>query len=282
MGRAIVAGGKPNMAAPSRYKQTLADNDWASIREASDAGVAASLWAVGDTKSVTINGTVGDKTTYTNLVIDAYIVGFDHNSAKEGEKRIHFKLGKINGVDVAVVDVNDGSGQFFSAGYFTFDYTGEGNSVGWENSTMRKEILSSHQSPNSPVSKSFMACLPSDLRAVMKSVTKYSDNVGGGTTASSNVTATTDYLWLFSEFELRGTHNQANSYEQNYQKQYDYYKAGNSMVHYKHTDPSTQQVVFTRSVEEDNTGRVCIHDPINGNLYGYVYRVYGISPIFAV
>lgn len=267
------------MAAPSKYKAILNDNTWASIREASDAGEAANLWAVGDTKSIVLNGNVG-KTTYTNLVIDAYIVGFDHNSAKEGTKRIHFKIGKINGVDVALDDLAAVSSQYFAKGYFTYDYTGNGNSVGWENSTMRKEILGSHQ--KSPVTDSLMSCLPSDLRAVMKSVKKYSDNVGGGTTASSNVTATTDYLWLFSEFELRGQHLQANSYEQNYQMQYDYYKAGNSIVHYSHTSPSTQKKVCTRSVEEGNTGRICIQDPINGNMYGYVYVVYGISPIFAV
>lgn len=46
----------------------------------------------------------------------------------------------------------------------------------------------------------------------------------------SYVTGTTDYLFLLAEFEY-GSRTCASSAEKNYQKQYDYYKAGNSKVH---------------------------------------------------
>lgn len=55
----------------------------------------------------------------------------------------------------------------------------------------------------------------------MKSCTKYTDNKGGSNTAS-NVSSTTDYLFLLSEYEVHGTRNYANSAEQNSQAQYDY------------------------------------------------------------
>jgi len=61
-----------------------------------------------------------------------------------------------------------------------------------------------------------MAALPSDLRAVMKSCTKYTDNKGGGNTAS-NVSSTTDYLFLLSEYEVFATHQYCNDAEPNYQ-----------------------------------------------------------------
>ena len=84
-----------------------------------------------------------------------------------------------------------------------------------------------------------MAALPSDLRAVMQPVTKYTDNTGNSSNSSGNVTTTTDYLFDLSEFEVFGTRSYANQYEQNYQAQYDYYKAGNTKIANNHTAVTT-------------------------------------------
>ena len=73
----------------------------------------------------------------------------------------------------------------------------------------------------------------------MKSVTKYTDNTGNASNISGNVTATTDYLFDLAEFEVFGGRSYANQYEQNYQLQYDYYKAGNSKIAYNHSAVST-------------------------------------------
>ena len=83
------------------FNTTLNSNTWAAIKAASDAGNAASVWSVGDTKNIKINGQVGNF-TFSNLSIDTFIVGFNHNSAKEGTNRIHFALGKIGGKLVAL------------------------------------------------------------------------------------------------------------------------------------------------------------------------------------
>ena len=98
-----------------------------------------------------------------------------------------------------------------------------------------------------------MAALPADLRAVMKSTTKYTDNTGGGSDNASYVTATTDYLFLLAEFEVFGQRYGANSAEQNYQKQYDYYKAGNSRVAYNHTAVTTAVWWWLRSPNYNNS-----------------------------
>ena len=84
-----------------------------------------------------------------------------------------------------------------------------------------------------------MAALPSDLRAVMQPVTKYTDNTGNSSNSSGNVTTTTDYLFDLSEFEVFGARSYANQYEQNYQLQYDYYKAGNTKIANNHTAVTT-------------------------------------------
>ena len=121
---------------------------------------------------------------------------------------------------------------------------------------MRRNILGNTGTPTSPPANTLLAALPADLRAVMKPVTKYTDNTANGTNVASNVTGTTDYLFLLSEFEYWGTRYYANSAEQNYQLQYDYYKAGNSKIHYKHSATGTAVVAWLRS-------------PYYGNYYGF-------------
>lgn len=223
---------------------TLNSNSWATIKEASDGGMGANYWSVGDTKSVTLNGKVGNF-TFSNLAVNAFILGFNHNATREGGNRIHWQIGKISGKDIALCDNNYNSNQS-SNGYFNMN-PNNSNSGGWNGSYMRKTLLGNSGTPTSPPANSLLAALPSDLRAVMKSTTKYTDNTGGGSNTASYVTATTDYLFLLSEYEVHGTRSYANSAEQNYQLQYDYYKAGNSKIAYKHTDQSTAVNWWLRS-----------------------------------
>ena len=121
------------------------------------------------------------------------------------------------------------------------------NSGGWNGSYMRKTVLGNSGTPSNPPANSLLAALPSDLRAVMKGTTKYTDNTGGGSDNASYVTSTTDYLFLLAEFEVWGTRYGANSAEQNYQKQYDYFKAGNSRVAYNHSNTASAVWWWLRS-----------------------------------
>lgn len=91
----------------------------------------------------------------------------------------------------------------------------------------------------------------------MKSVTKYSDNTGGGSNTASYVTATTDWLFLLAEFEYHGSRSYANSAEQNYQQQYAYYQAGNSKVHYRHDNTGTAVIAWCRSVTASTSSGFC-------------------------
>ena len=233
---------------------TLNDNSWATIKAVSDANQGSNYWKVGDTKRITINGKVGNF-TFSNLSIDAFILGFNHNSAKEGDKRIHFAIGKINGTMVSLVDSQFGNEQT-SAGYFHMN-TSRTNSGGWKGSAMYKTLLGNSGTPTSPVANSLMAALPSDLRAVMKSVTKYTDNTGNSSNVAANVTASTDYLTLLAEFEVQGARTYANQYEQNSQLQYEYFKSGNSKVAYRHSATSTTAWWWLRSARYNNSNGFC-------------------------
>ena len=258
---------------------TLNSNSWATIKAVSDAGQGDNYWDVGDTKAITINGNVGN-TNFSNLSINVYIIGFNHNSAREGNNRIHFKIGKIGGTQVALCDAQYGTSQS-SNGYFNMN-PNDSNSGGWANSYHRRTLLGNTGTPTSPPTNSLLAAMPADLRAVMKPVTKYSDNTGGGNNTASYVTSTTDYLFELAEFEYHGARTYANSAEQNYQQQYAYYQAGNSKIHYKHNATGTAAIVACRSVSATNSNIFCLLSSTGGDASSaYAYLSWGVAPGFA-
>lgn len=221
---------------------TLNDNSWETIREVSDAGQGANYWKVGDTKALTINGRVTDEDL--NVTVNAFILGFNHNSAKEGNNRIHFQIGKIGTENIALVDSSYGTASAADGFKMNPSYTNIG---GWNGSYGRNTLLGNSGNPSSPPSGSLLAAMPADLLVVMKPVAKYTDNTGNSSNTSGNVTATTDYLFFLSEFEVMGDCTLANQYEQNSQAQYDYYKAGNSKVRHKHDDTKSTCTWWCRS-----------------------------------
>ena len=272
-------GGNPTVVIPDAV---LNANSWEEISAVSASGQAANVWAVGDTKQVVINGKVGN-TTFDNLSVWVFILGFNHNSAMEGNNTIHFQIGKTNqvsGIDIALVDSKCGNSVSTTAGYFNMNYS-QSTSGGWESCTMRTTLLGNSNTATSPLSGSLIAALPSDLRAVMKSVTKYSNNVGTSDTVSA-VTATTDYLWLLSEFEVFGTRKYGNSAEQNYQKQYTYYANGNSKVFYKHSDTSSKVYWFLRSASTTTSGMFLLVRSTGAVSSSGANSSYGVAPSFCV
>ena len=170
-----------------------------------------------------------------------------------------------------------------TSGAFTMN-TSNTNSGGWGSSQMRSKVLGSASSPTSPTANTLLAALPADLRAVMKSCTKYTDNKGGGNTAS-NVSSTTDYLFLLSEYEVFATHQYCNDAEPNYQAQYDYFKAGNSKVANKHSATGTAAVWWLRSPYYYSISIYTYFCAVSssGSLgCGYADYAYGVVPGFVV
>ena len=219
---------------------TLNDNSWEAIRGISDAGQGANYWSIGDRKAVTLNGTVR-ALTLSNYTTYAFIIGFNHNASVEGTNRIHFQLGKTalsGGTDVALCDrYYNQYGDGFRMN------TSSSNSGGWASSTMRTAICGTSLSS---YSGTIIAVIPEALRAVLKSVTKYTNNTGIVINPTAP-TATTDYFFLLSEYEVFGSTTYANSNEASKQAQYSYYSAGNSKVKYNHSATSTAVNWWLRS-----------------------------------
>ena len=228
----------------------LNKNTWETIKDISDAGQGANYWSVGDRKAVTLNGTVGHL-TLSNYTTYAFIIGFNHNSNLEGENRIHFQLAKTalsGGTDVCFCDSYYTS-PVSTTGYFSMNSSAT-NSGGWASSQMRTNICGTSLSS---YSGTMISVIPAALRAVLKSVTKYTDNMGNNSTSASAVTATKDYFFLLSEFEVFGSISRANSNEASKQAQYAYYSAGNSKVKYKHSGTSVAARWWLRSPLASNS-----------------------------
>lgn len=284
---------------------TLNSNTWAKISEISAEGKAANYWAVGDCKAVHLSGTMGTQALDETLYV--YILGFDHNSDVEG-KGVQFGGFKTSagssGINVCLIDANYGSSKTDGTKTFNMNHWGNYNYGGWARCDMRYDILGSTDVAPSgygtsassgevgydatstcatnPVADTLMSCLPADLRAVMRPIPKYTDNVGGGTDVETNVTAMVDYLPLLAEFEVFGTRSGANSYEQNYQKQYDYFKAGNSKVKYRHSATGSTAGWWERSPYYSGTTAFRYVSTSGGSNGHNAYRSYGVAPAFLI
>lgn len=279
------ATGTVNVTASTNYSITLSfvddvlnNNDWDTISKVSSAGEAANYWSVGDRKQVTLNGTVGS-CSFSNFSTYAFIIGFNHNSSREGSNKIHFQLAKTalsGGTDICFTDSSYNSSG--SSAAFRMN-TSNTNSGGWEDSYMRNSICGTSKTSTSG---RFMGAIPAALRNALKSVTKYTDNTGNASTSSSAVTATTDYIFLLSEYEVFGSCSIANSNEASRQQQYAYYSAGNSKVKYRHTSTSSTALWWLRSASR-NTSNSFAYVYTNGRVsYNYAYGSLGVAPGFCV
>ena len=250
----------------------LNNNSWEAIQWAAQNGVASSTWSVGDRKAVVLDGTVGAK-TFSNKTVYAYILGFNHNASVEGNNTIHFQFGfdaLTGGNHIAFCDSSYNSRGSTSA--FRMN-TSQSNRGGWKDSYMRNTIV-----------PAFINAMPSDLQAVLKAITKYTDNEYNVTAhnTASYVTTTQDKVFLLSEFEIFGNRTYANQYEQDSQVQYDYYKNGNAKIMYRDTSTSTPVIWWERSPFYNSITQFCMAT-VNGDAeYGTTHYSYGFAPAFVV
>lgn len=275
----------------------LNENDWSVIRDVSDASEGSNYWAVGDRKAVTVNGTVG--TQAINGTYYVYILGFNHNSSREGTGITFgtFKTALSGGTDICLIDSHYNSYSTGGQKWFNMNHSSNTNSGGWKGCDLRYDVLGSTNVNNgdatatcatSPVSGTLMAALPSDLRAVMKPMNIYTDNTGGGSNNASYVTKSVDYLPLLAECEIFGDgygysgSGYANDAEKNYQQQYQYYKNGNSKVKYRHSSTSSTAYWWERSPICNGSYYFC--SVVTGGSANYTDARYsiGLAPAFRV
>lgn len=221
---------------------TLGENTPEQIKEIAQSGQGDNYWKPGDTIDIPINGTVGELTI--NGTYKAVILGINHNQSVEGNG-IHFIIGKdSDNKDIAFCDSNYLNSKNPGSGFIM--NTTNTNLGGWNSCYMRKTICTA-----------FLSALPAEWQKVISACTKYTDNTANDSdTAASDVTATSDKIFLPALFEVLGIKGSANSAEQNMQAQYDYYKNGNSKIRYRHDATTTAVYWWLRS-------------PFSAALYGF-------------
>ena len=268
--------------------KVLNENTWETISGVSADSTGASYWAVGDRKAVAVSGTVGTQSVSGTYYV--YIIGFNHNGAT-GIDFGTFKTALSGGTDICLIDAGYGNNYTNGTKYFNMNHSSNTNSGGWKGCDLRYDVLGSTNTNDgdatattatNPVANTLMAALPSDLRAVMKPMTIYTDNTGGGSNTASNVTASVDYLPLLAEYEIFGTRSYANSSEQNHQAQYAYYSAGNSKVKYRHSATSSAAWWWERSPRYGYSYSFCFVHADGTASYDSARYSYGVAPAFRV
>lgn len=155
-----------------------------------------------------------------NFVIDAnstyraVCIGINHNPTIEGYNRVHF----------AIIKDTDNKNIFFGGKSVHTANNNGYKGTGWQDTYLRTWL-----------NDTFYNALPSNLKAVISPCTKYTDNVHNTTSdrdpcAESQVTATSDKIWLLAPYEVYGDYEQwtlYNPYEKNKQAPYNYFLNGN-------------------------------------------------------
>ena len=112
---------------------------WAQIQAIGAAGTGANYFDIGDTKTITLNGTVGTL-ALNNFSCKVFIVDFNYR----GDNGIYFQGFKTaDGTDIALVDSEYGTSSTDGTKCFNFNHWGNYNYGGWKGSDIRYDILGS-------------------------------------------------------------------------------------------------------------------------------------------
>lgn len=259
----------------------LNDNSWKQIQFAAQHNIGANYWSIGDGKQIEINGTINN-TLFQNKICWVYILGFNHNSAYEGNNRIHFggfrreqNYTSSNGVAL-YNHISTTEGTFYMN-------TSASNRGGWQNSYMRNTIINANATTSTNFSNnSFLGALPSSLQNVLIQCTKYTNNTGGSNSSSSTASSTRDWAFLLSEYEIFGTISRSSASEGNFQEQYQYYKNGNAIIKYDIDAISSAIWWWMRSPYAYDQYDFCVVNGSGNTGYTNANYRYGFAPAFCV
>ena len=272
------------------YYAELNLNTWDQIAKASADGMASSIWSVGDTKTIHLEGEFGTENSTAfnhgtvNMDCNVFITDFNHNPTREisGISFQGFKT--LDGKDIALV-CNFPYGSYGNVQHGTNNFnhgTIDRACTRWSTSHIREFSLGgvNTMDPLNPDELTVMNCLPADLRKYLKLIKIWQCGNDGFT----NIESTQDWLILYSEFEYTGSIKQGHQTESQYQTQYTYYANGNSVIKARHDNSNTMIIHWTRS-GASNSGDFVIIKPeyatvgtqISDGRYSY-----GLAPGFVI
>ena len=162
----VVAGQSKVLDLQYVFTSNLNDLSWEEIDKYAKEGLSTTIWSVGDTKDVNVNG--------ETLTFE--IVGFNHDDLSDGSGKATITFG-MKHLMKTKLKMNE-------------ENTNDGSYVGSEMNTF--------------VGTTFYNNLPSELKNIIKEVKKVTGN--GGPTYQWSGTRTDNFkTWLFSEYEISGS-----------------------------------------------------------------------------
>ena len=231
---------------------TFENASWAQIAEISENGEAENYFAVGDTRTMTLNFSG----TTENVLVR--IVGFNHDDLSSGTGKAGISIVLAQAITNAAIKVTE--------------KTSYGNCYIWENSAARTLLNSG----------AVYTALPADLRSVLKRVTKtsnggYSKDYGGK--EKNALYTTTDKVWLLSSTEL-GLDNaySADYVALNQGVQYAYYDSNAKRT--KKTTTGSAERYPTRSMMNQYNACSFVVNATGGAHYGTLGST-GVGGVFA-
>ena len=173
----------------------LKNNTWEQINAASEAGIASSLWKVGDEIDITLSGTF-------NETVTLQIWDFKHFDKSDGSG----KAGIVFGMKNLMKDVQ----------YMNSSHT---NSGGWNDTAMKKTVMAN-----------ILKSMPSNLQSYIKEVNTYA-NQGLGSSSSSTGLLSKDKVFLPGMTEMFGKNYKPDQSEtEKNQKKFPIFTNDNSRI----------------------------------------------------
>ena len=186
------------------------------IQTAVTLGQAPFAWDIGDcTKDIVISGTVAGQKI--EGVYNAFILGFNHNKAIEGNNRLHLCFAKTSDTDKKAI----------AFGLMSMSLSVTPAAEGWTAEPLREDL------------QDFLACLPSSWRQVITPCVKNHNTPS----TLLDVSTTTDYVWLLSKSEIVQNNSMIS-------KQYQYFATANPTVRYQNTNLNTPIAWYLRSLAD--------------------------------
>ena len=261
--------------------------DIAKMLEAHYAGTidVADYWAVGDTRSVDLSamgasGIANSRNvaeTHSAQTVELVILDFEHDTLTtpiNGHTKAAITVQQKNCLKLESNPNYQSENSKYDAGMGSMINYSETrtNSGGWKSSARRTWCNGQYKN-----------ALPSVLQNIIKQVSIYTDNTGGGSDTASYVTTTDDYVFLPAEFEIFGARTYANSAEKNHQEQYEYFKTtSNRCKNPKWNSSSVSGFWWERSPYSSNSTYFCRVDGSGTAYNGSAGNAYGLAPAFCL
>lgn len=233
----------------TEFPSVLSQASWAQIAQASELGLASSLWSVGDEKTIYLapeDGGLPEKPDDYNTVTLA-IMGFNHDDKADGTGKAGITFGAKN-----------------LAGYTRGMNNSNTNSGGFTGSNTYRYLQNT-----------LFSQFATDLQSAIKPILKKTSAGSKNTTINTNEMK----IFLFSEIEVFGSITYSFSGEGS---QYNYFATEANRVKYLYNGAGNAYTWWLRSPHASSSTAFCTVSSTGGENHRLASRVTGVCFGFCV